>query len=264
MLGSEPMTTDRLETVRCAKCNHDQPRRLVRCLYCGSDLGAAAGGAPKRNCPVCKTGMATVTLGWVLVDRCTTCFGEFYDTGELERVKGLSDADARWLRETELPRDAVGAAARLCPACRIKMESVQMGYGVIVETCARCRGVWCDRGEAEKLGVAVRDRKENVGIAADVMQEAEDVAWTLGLVGDLALDSMEGGNRAGRRLARAIRDDKRRTAEMDDLMREQEEQERQSLARRPVRGAPPPPPSGSWGGDPIPADWQPPKKPGTK
>lgn len=43
-----------------------------------------------------------------------------------------------------------------CPACRdIEMHEVSK-QGVLIDVCPRCRGVWLDRGELEKILAAGR------------------------------------------------------------------------------------------------------------
>lgn len=43
-----------------------------------------------------------------------------------------------------------------CPVCQGAMREVARG-GVLIDTCTRCRGVWLDRGELEKLSALVDD-----------------------------------------------------------------------------------------------------------
>ena len=38
-----------------------------------------------------------------------------------------------------------------CPACDMSMLTPQFREGVEIDWCARCRGVWLDRGELDKL-----------------------------------------------------------------------------------------------------------------
>jgi uncharacterized protein len=38
-----------------------------------------------------------------------------------------------------------------CPACDMAMLTSQYREGVEIDWCARCRGVWLDRGELDKL-----------------------------------------------------------------------------------------------------------------
>jgi Zn-finger nucleic acid-binding protein len=38
-----------------------------------------------------------------------------------------------------------------CPVCATAMTEIEKA-GVTVDTCPKCRGVWLDRGELEKIG----------------------------------------------------------------------------------------------------------------
>ncbi len=38
----------------------------------------------------------------------------------------------------------------VCPVCSGEMKEVSRD-GILIDTCTRCRGVWLDRGELEKL-----------------------------------------------------------------------------------------------------------------
>lgn len=252
-----------MQTVHCPKCNHQQPARLVRCLYCGESLSASS-TASARTCPVCKRAMAAVPAGWVLIDRCDGCQGEYYDTGELERVKTIGDADAKWIRESTLDRKpAMIEAERACPGCSTRMESVLAAYEVTIDVCPKCRGVWCDKGEADRLRTLAMSRNEASVMPADIVQEVDDVAWTVRLATDLMFDANDGGDRAYHRLRRAARGAAHDASARDDFERELDQDERNRAVSRSSPGGPQRPPKATgWDADPIPPDWQTPSKPG--
>lgn len=43
-----------------------------------------------------------------------------------------------------------------CPRCADELREVPKS-GVLIDVCPRCRGVWLDRGELEKIMVTARD-----------------------------------------------------------------------------------------------------------
>lgn len=49
----------------------------------------------------------------------------------------------------------------MCPNCDASMQSVQRA-GVEFDMCPRCRGVWLDRGELEKLMALEREETQAV------------------------------------------------------------------------------------------------------
>lgn len=48
----------------------------------------------------------------------------------------------------------------MCPNCDASMQSVQRA-GVEFDMCPRCRGVWLDRGELEKLMAMEREEAQS-------------------------------------------------------------------------------------------------------
>ncbi|MEW6183804.1 MAG: zf-TFIIB domain-containing protein [Bacillota bacterium] len=43
-----------------------------------------------------------------------------------------------------------------CPVCHNTLKEVPK-YGVLIDVCTNCRGVWLDRGELEKVVALARD-----------------------------------------------------------------------------------------------------------
>jgi Zn-finger nucleic acid-binding protein len=46
--------------------------------------------------------------------------------------------------------DRSAAAGLLCPACRVDLVMSER-QGIEIDYCPRCRGVWLDRGELDKI-----------------------------------------------------------------------------------------------------------------
>ncbi len=143
----------------CAKCNHRVAGKAVRCLYCGEFLGLPE-AAPSRPCPRCRETLELVPAQWVVIDRCGSCQGEFYDRGEVEGVLKLDDRGLRWLGENVEPRRA-GAGSEpplVCPGCSTPMRafSIPAAETLVIDICPKCRGTWLDAGEPGKLRRAVQ------------------------------------------------------------------------------------------------------------
>jgi Zn-finger nucleic acid-binding protein len=43
-----------------------------------------------------------------------------------------------------------------CPRCDVLLSEITKA-GVLVDACARCQGIWLDRGELEKIGSRLRE-----------------------------------------------------------------------------------------------------------
>jgi len=53
----------------------------------------------------------------------------------------------------------------LCPVCGVEMER-SLRAGIQIDTCPRCRGVWLDRGELDRI--IQRSREEETDTPAPV------------------------------------------------------------------------------------------------
>ena len=51
-----------------------------------------------------------------------------------------------------------------CPVCQGAMREITKN-GVLIDACTRCRGVWLDRGELEKLATVVGGSEERSFLA---------------------------------------------------------------------------------------------------
>ena len=138
-----------------------------------------------KNCPRCNLTLRTVKfLGAndILLDRCENCGGFWLDGGQLERIdnelskimpvsgKGFAD----FLTNTHLPhwhkrikRDSAesdfsvavlpvrqaefaGNGSHRCPACG-KTLDIYKTYGIRIEACPACHGLWLQKGELKVL-----------------------------------------------------------------------------------------------------------------
>lgn len=108
-----------------------------------------------RMCPRCKAELHKKHYKGVQVDECLKCHGLFFDQGELEQARDNADEDLRWLDFVlfstkgleKLQQDILD-----CPNCSSPMESLQYkGSSVIINKCPKCKGVFLDNGEFEKM-----------------------------------------------------------------------------------------------------------------
>lgn len=63
----------------------------------------------------------------------------------------------------------------VCPVCQGEMKEMN-NNGVLIDTCTRCRGVWLDRGELEKLASVVGGSEQR-SFLGGVRQPQNDRRW---------------------------------------------------------------------------------------
>jgi hypothetical protein len=106
-------------------------------------------------CPECKSinliEQEVKTVG-VKLDYCPECRGIWFDQTELERVLPYAIA------KMAIPGDAA-ETQRGCPRCdRERLHRLDYPQtSVEVDACRKCRGVWLDAGEAEKINQYRKD-----------------------------------------------------------------------------------------------------------
>lgn len=101
------------------------------------------------ECPKCLSPMKVIHHGGIEIDRCTACFGMFFDkleAGQLKTVRGSKRID--------IGDDMVGARFNeildtSCPKCQVKMDTVarENPFPIRFESCPQCYGAYFDAGE---------------------------------------------------------------------------------------------------------------------
>jgi carbonic anhydrase len=129
------------------------------CGQCGGNwLGAAAFGKLSGmrpsdgrhiSCPSCRARMQTRLIQNQALDVCPSCGGTWSDTGELLAITGRDPERAIPLQDFR--------AFKHCPTCSLPMR-VTVLDGVEIESCPKCKGVWLDSGELDRLGGFAMER----------------------------------------------------------------------------------------------------------
>jgi len=109
------------------------------------------------TCPRCGGRTRARTIKSLKIDSCPSCGGSWYGAAELRLLKDREKAgDYRWVdvdlwRERE--RFRAGRQEHLtCPKDKREMTTVRYGASrVRVDICNRCRGIWLDQSEYEKI-----------------------------------------------------------------------------------------------------------------
>ncbi len=155
----------------CSNCSAPLPSNTAVCRYCGTrnDMDFTAVGRfavaqedSGRICPLCEIPLESIRLtsdGAFVIERCKTCYGLFFDPGEIQAFLDASVAPAFEINFEEIThinreRADMDRPVRYfkCPVCRNIMNRVNFGYrsGVVMDQC-RKHGVWLENGELVQL-----------------------------------------------------------------------------------------------------------------
>ncbi|MCP5500620.1 MAG: zf-TFIIB domain-containing protein [Leptospiraceae bacterium] len=101
------------------------------------------------ECPKCKSPMETVTYADIEVDRCTNCFGIWFDMQEHEDLKKIRGSEAIDIGDPKIGKKYNNIDDVNCPRCHVKMiPMVDVGqHHIWYESCSRCNGLFFDAGE---------------------------------------------------------------------------------------------------------------------
>ena len=107
-------------------------------------------------CPNCKKEtLEKISFHKVQIDRCTQCYGIWFDQNELRKAKDEKDQYLKWLDVDLWKEDRkfqVSSSGKICPLCKINLYEVEYGESNIkVDVCNSCKGVWLDKGEFKKI-----------------------------------------------------------------------------------------------------------------
>lgn len=142
---------------------------MTFCPFCGvrqdvnlrqihfRDLGADA----SLPCPHCVTPLDVIEFDSepkIRIERCTTCFGTFFNPGELEVLLEAQTNPLVWLDPAQLNQisadfsDDPTLAYRKCPMCAEWMGRHNFGghSGVVIDRCGT-HGVWLEGSELRRL-----------------------------------------------------------------------------------------------------------------
>ncbi len=155
----------------CKNCSAPIPSDTIVCAYCGTRNDTDLSGIHEftevvpdhvRTCPRCDIAMQSIDLkigGTFLIERCETCMGMFFDSGELEALIKATVTNVHHINHAKLKElyslkrhDAYGITYIKCPVCDTVMNRINFGQrsGVIIDRCPR-HGLWLDGGELRHL-----------------------------------------------------------------------------------------------------------------
>lgn len=116
------------------------------------------------TCPACGTEMTKVFIAekGINLDICTeSCGGIYFDNQEIqefsEQNEDLSEIKNLLENKNFMPVDET--QSRICPACDTPMTKTN-AFGVQIDTCYKCGGIFLDNGEFEKIRTHFKKRQK--------------------------------------------------------------------------------------------------------
>ena len=117
-------------------------------------IGTGGGGAGvffsgAIRCPKCSADMEQIEIDDVVIDRCNSCKGIWFDEGEVEALSNKEAAAAIDTGDTGLGKLQNAFDHYNCPRCGGQMEkqTAPKQAHIWYETCVDCRGSFFDAGE---------------------------------------------------------------------------------------------------------------------
>ena len=99
--------------------------------------------------------MNTEDFRGIKIEECPKCGGRWFDRTELQKLVEKTDEDLRWIdfdAFEEKEKFQAKSEGKGCPKCGKAMDSMTYRDSkVVIDLCNKCRGVWLDRDEFEKI-----------------------------------------------------------------------------------------------------------------
>ena len=156
---------------QCSSCSAPLAANTQYCHYCGVRNDVDLRGKhdyrvvrreSTRMCPECNIHLQTIALAMqpaLQIEQCASCFGLFFDPGEVETlletaVSPVFNINQELLGNINKDRYQKDKPVKYleCPECLNMMNRVVFGHksGVVIDQC-RAHGVWLDGGEISHL-----------------------------------------------------------------------------------------------------------------
>jgi len=101
------------------------------------------------NCPKCNHYMKSIDYKGVQINRCSSCYGLWFDDFELKDLQKLAGSEVVDIGDVEVGTEHNKNTRPKCPKCqKIMMPEIGGGRSPIqFERCQQCNGVYLDAGE---------------------------------------------------------------------------------------------------------------------
>jgi Zn-finger nucleic acid-binding protein len=126
-------------------------------------MGTSGGGmyfSGAMRCPKCRSDMDQIMIDGVEVDRCSSCYGLWFDSGELSKLSHKKAAAALDIGDVATGKKQNEIEHYRCPRCAGPMNRLvdPTQTHIWFERCGTCHGSFFDAGELTDLAtVSVSD-----------------------------------------------------------------------------------------------------------
>jgi len=133
-----------------------------------------------EDCPACGAKLDLYSILGIEFEGCPKCHGLWLDRDELRKLKNkVGIGELHWLnREIDnIEETAAVVSKRVCPRKDSNnLLSVIFGKSsILLDWCPKCRGMWLDRGEYDKIIDYLRDEAGRATVKDVETEIAEDV-----------------------------------------------------------------------------------------
>jgi Zn-finger nucleic acid-binding protein len=133
-----------------------------------------------EDCPACGAKLDVYSLLSIEFEGCPRCHGLWLDQDELRKLKNkVGIGELHWLNSEvdNIEQAAAIQTKRVCPR-KDGGQLVSIVFGkssIVLDWCPKCRGMWLDRGEYEKIIDYLRDEAGKATIQDVEKEIADDV-----------------------------------------------------------------------------------------
>jgi PAT family beta-lactamase induction signal transducer AmpG len=138
--------------------HHDAGPAVVRKTAPRYTLGMGSSGAGMywsgaMRCPKCRADMDVLEIEGTQVDRCSKCYGLWFDPGEIDKLRNRRSAAAIDIGDPEVGGSRNSIDSYRCPRCGGAMSKLAdpLQKHIWYEKCDECQGSYFDAGEFADL-----------------------------------------------------------------------------------------------------------------
>lgn len=133
------------------------------------------------ECPRCEaTYLERSYLGATAVERCPTCYGHFFERGELAAF--LKSPTVGYFADhfagMQIPAVRIKGGAA-CPTCEVQLRRSRPAQlkAAAVDVCPRCGGTWLDGVEMQRILISQVKEKGPINWILDTIEFILGMAW---------------------------------------------------------------------------------------